>query len=323
MKSEVQEIHNREQKNFPYLINNRRDFLRTRKQCAKRWKSGMQELWDYVRYSLSQNPNIILTVPDISEFIWFPEKQTIVAKILDREHEDIAWLDHLDVIKEVMNIDMLRDKILAVYEQSPWRVQIVRDELKEIFSLDYFREHLVREPKFSSRAVEELFLLFNGYKSPDSFGYQFQNYFEMKYKNSEEAGVDLIGRDEPWFACGGMERNYLSAITQEKAGICKVNDFLLAKYFHRKWEAKKVSYLSTEDRKTRNGYIVYKDYLYAPKGDQYQQIIDAIEAWEREMYMPDLQIKAVRPVNIPKHLSLEMPFSEFLKQKFDTQNTDR
>jgi hypothetical protein len=91
-----------------------------------------------------------------------------------------------------------------------------------------------------------------------------------------------------------MERNFLEAAKLGE-GICIVNGTFYAKYYHRKWEPAKVTYLPMRTCKTSNWYIIWEDYFYSPSNWQHQSTIEAIKAGTRSITIPDLALKAVRP----------------------------
>lgn len=99
------------------------------------------------------------------------------------------------------------------------------------------------------------------------------------------------------FACGGAEKNYFEAAKEGK-GLVLVNGSLLAKFFHRRAEALKVTLVSRDSfRLASNGQVLWSDCIYAPSNGAHNSIIDAINVGQTELTIPDLVIKHVRPYN--------------------------
>ena len=110
------------------------------------------------------------------------------------------------------------------------------------------------------------------------------------------AQVRIVEPGDPGFGCGGMDRNFYEAVNRRE-GVCVINGQLIAKRFHVKGEekAKKVTYVSKNTVRTKDGCVLWKNFVYAPSEGQHQVVIDAITRGDMDIQLDDVSLKPIRP----------------------------
>ncbi len=252
-----------------------------------------EKIKEIVQVAVAGYPNSIFTVPAVVRYLTAEMQKNSALSVIWWKEQN--WLRYVAQMREFLPDEDIRLAALSIYKQSPWFFYNHADVLKQIFPNEWFRK-LIHEDTLDLRnsPLWEMFLLFNGHSLPESFGSPLDQYINEEIRNLEEENVDLMWIKEPGFACGGMEKNFLEA-AKTGEGICLVNNLFHAKYYHRKWDPAKVTYLPKGTFKTLNGYIVWRDYFYSPSNGQHWATIEAIKAGTKEITIPDLCVKAVRP----------------------------
>lgn len=272
-----------------------------RLDSSKDLKKLIRENWwdiraiqEIVRWIVVANPWAIIRAPEARTYLTAEERKVAALKILD--DSDNQWLRNAHNLRNLVADDTLRDRILKLYIKSPWLVQTQSWSIKELFPNEFFQRILEENGDFPDSKYFELFLLFNAHHDLQSYWWALRQALERRTENLSQVDVSLCWFREPGFACWWMERNYMEA-AKTGNGICLVNNTLLAKYFHRKWDAKKVSYLPVKTYTANNWYILWKDYFYSPSQKQHEMVIQAIEEGKKSIQIEHLSLKSVRPAN--------------------------
>lgn len=95
-----------------------------------------------------------------------------------------------------------------------------------------------------------------------------------------------------------MDKNFSAALELDEK-ICLINGSIIAKQFHRKGDdnaAKKISYLPARTYRSQNGFVIWENFLYAPTADQREDIEKAIKNGQKQIHIPNLRLKTVRPI---------------------------
>jgi|GEM_PF-4920207 len=184
--------------------------------------------------------------------------------------------------------DELSTRLSDIHSQHPWDFYNHAEPFSFVFPSSKLIQNL------DDKSGMKLFLFY-------CFDAPLESFSEAAQKKIKEhvdfrvVNASIGPRKESGFACGGMELNYKTAISEGK-GYCLVNDVFLAKMFHRKTEAKKVSLISRNNFKSTNNYLVWADVIYAPSNGGEKQIIDAITQGQDKLYIDDLIIRPTRPI---------------------------
>jgi hypothetical protein len=248
---------------------------------------------EIVQNAVANNPISLFTVPTVVRYLTADMQRNWALQII--QWRDQNWLRYVQQMREFLQDEDIRLAALAIYRQSPWFFYNHSDILKQIFPNEWFKKK-VNEEGLDLRKSElwNMFLLFNGHSLPESFGPPIDEFIQSSINDVWEVDVGLLWTKEPGFACGGMEKNFLEA-AKTGMGICVINESFYAKYYHRKWDPAKVTYLPKETYRTNNWYIIWEDYFYSPSNWQHWITIEAIKAGERSITINDLALKAVRP----------------------------
>jgi hypothetical protein len=203
------------------------------------------------------------------------------------------------VIREFVEDSELRKKIFEdIYHKYRWVTYTEKKNIRDLFPVSYFSELL--DDRDLNETELDLFLLFYGDNDIESIGNKNVSRYLRSLLNETKIQGCTVGKYlESGFACGGMESNYRDAV-EKNQGICLVNNVFLAKFYHRKGEAKKVSLLSRENCYSENEYPVWSRLIYAPNTDSVRKIEEAIVDNEKKIDLENLIIKAVRP-----HINLD------------------
>lgn len=255
-------------------------------------KGNSAVITDYVRRAVDKSPISMFVVPTTLRYLTAEGQRSGARTVI--EWSEPNWLRYVPQMREILTDEEIREMALEIYRKSPWFFYNHKDAIEKIFPNEWFRKLQHDWINLQSSEFWKIFLLFNWHSLPESFGSPFDKIMNKSMEWISEEEVNLLGAKEPWFACGGMEKNFLEAASNKK-WICLVNGLFHAKYYHRRSDPAKVAYLPTKRFKTRNGYIIWEDYFYSPSHGQHDAIIKAIEKWEPNITVPDLVVKAVRP----------------------------
>lgn len=243
--------------------------------------------------TLDCSPVSLLQISSLERYLSFEERREVVRKIINNT-QDIWWIRYTKKIRDYIPDEELREHVLKIYTASPWWFYTQAEALQDLFPNEYFKTLLWDNDDFEDLRMKKLFLLYNAHQAPEAFSGKLQDMLLSDVSGASLVDVDVIGYKEPWFACGGMERNYMEAMITGK-GVCLVNWTLFAKFYHSKWEPAKVSFLPAKTYKAKNGFVLWKDYFYAPSNGQHELVMEAIQRWQKTLTIPDLHTKSVRP----------------------------
>jgi len=259
-----------------------------------RGKNGRtDEIKAIVQEAVTENPVSMFIVPWVVRYLTAEIQRSSALRVMAWGEPN--WLRYAQQMREFLPDEEIRLAALAIYNQSPWFFYNHGEVLKQIFPNEWFKK-LIHDDNLDLRGnnLWNMFLLFNWHSLPESFGPPLDQAFQTETETIPQEDVDLLWTKAPGFACGWMEKNFLEA-AKSGIGICLVNGLFYAKYYHRKWSPAKVAYLPIRTCKTHNGYIIWKDYFYAPSNGQHWSTIEAIKSGSSEVVIPDLVIKWVRP----------------------------
>lgn len=225
------------------------------------------------------------------------EVRAMITRVL-HEEDPRAYLQYFDVVRRYLPDEVLRSILFDLHRKFPWIFYINARHFESLFPNEYFRRLLDSGVDFlADPYLFKVFLLFNADSSLDSFSDPLKGRLLCMLDGTDVTDTRVLTSREPGFACGGMETNYTVAASQGK-GLCLVNGVLLAKLFHRKEEvdARKVSFLPVRSVLTAGGQALWRDFLYAPSEGAHEAIAEAIEGGGRELAIPVLAVKPVRPM---------------------------
>lgn len=211
------------------------------------------------------------------------------------EKDNLNVLKYASIARDYISDKELRGELILQHEKMPWQFYINALKFSVLFPNLFFDSKFKESPELLDTNYFNLFLSYNSASPLSSFTQDMHDLLSAKIGDSKSYDVSVGGVKEAGFACGGLEDNYKAAVAQMK-GLCVVNNNFIAKLFHRRAEAKKVSLLSQASFISDNGYPVWKEIVYAPSEGQHETIIDAINSGATEVYIPNLIIKAVRPL---------------------------
>lgn len=264
---------------------------------------------------LSVDPSFIMRFEKVKSYLTQQQRQAAIDQVFI-EYSTADWLPYIAIIRDMVPDIVLREKIEEFYTASPWIVQVSKEKIKDIFPNEYFKHDIIKHNgTFGSSAKRELFLLFSGHHDFRSLDPIIQQAFIEEIENAPMINATLYWTKDPGFACGWMEKNYYHSLEKNNGNwLCIVNNVFIAKYYHRKWEASKVCYVPIETCKTENWFIIWENYFYAPSDKQHEEVIDAINNNIESIFINNLSIKAVRPVN-QKVLQSKNLYKKFLTNK--------
>lgn len=257
-------------------------------------KKGLtEEIRLVVQDAVTQHPVSMFTVPAVIRYLNAEMQRSLATQVMTWKEPN--WLRYVPQMREFLQDEEIRPAALAIYEQSPWFFYNHSEGLKQIFPNEWFKKLISEEGlDLKNSPLWNMFLLFNWHSLPESFGSPVDKFIDEAITGMSQENVSLLWIKEPGFACGGMEKNFLEA-AKSGQGICVVNDTFYAKFYHRKWDPAKVTYLPKKDFRTNNWYVVWPDYFYSPSNGQHWATIEAIKAGTKHITIPDLVVKAVRP----------------------------
>jgi hypothetical protein len=239
-----------------------------------------------------------------------------IRGVLSGDDPDV-FIKFIANARDIMPDDEIRDILCRIHETHDFVFYSNASEFKVIFPNEYFSRKLSENSDFfkDNPKMFKIFLIYNAYGPLHAFGDAVQDALLSMLDTGDETPV---GIDEPkngGFACGGMDRNFYEAVERNE-GVCLVNGLFLAKCFHTKGNARKLTYIAGKNQLTTDGHFLWRDFIYAPAEGQHKVILDAIEKGEKEVNIPDLIVKPVRPLR-GKSNSNDL-FAEFEKQNLAT-----
>jgi hypothetical protein len=251
----------------------------------------------HIDMEVEADPEIALRLCDkVQPFLSVDSIRRAMEIVMSGDHPE-RYLPYLKSVQNFFPDEELRERLVKVHHSHPWMFYSHSGNLKELFPNEYFRRLMDQGVDiFANPDLLRIFQLYNAQMPILSYNAKIRDRLRLLLETQEQADVFIEAPKEPGFACGGMEKNYRQGARTQQ-GLCLVNNgLLLAKYFHAKGDAKKVSYLARRTQETEEGYILWKDYLYAPTEGQHAFVIDALENGKHEVTIPHLMIKPVRPL---------------------------
>lgn len=208
------------------------------------------------------------------------------------ESDLVNILKSLKELSKYLNRNELSEILKTAYALGSWRFFTLLD--KDFLSSLYPKSF---EWDMSDEFQRNLFVHLYGNHSVSSFDdLPVSSYFSTLPMYLSDVVISNEVKSAG-FACGGAEKNYFEAAKEGK-GLVLVNGSLLAKFFHRRAEALKVTLVSRDSfRLASNGQVLWSDCIYAPSNGAHNSIIDAINEGQTELTIPDLVIRHVRPYN--------------------------
>lgn len=276
-------------------LRNPGDMNRLVREC----NGNREEIVQYLELEIEADPEAVLRLADrVQPYLTVEVIRTAMERVMATDHPE-SYLPYLKSVQNFFPDEDLRTRMIGVHHSHPWMFYTHGRSLRELFPNEYFRR-LVDEGLdiFKNEDLLRIFQLYNAQMAIVSFNEKMQRHMRSLLDTEEQADVYIEQSKEAGFACGGMEKNYLQA-AREGRGLCTVNGGqLLAKHFHAKGadKAKKVSYVAPKTQETMEGYMLWKDYLYAPTDGQHTAVISALEAGERDVTIPHLTVKPIRPM---------------------------
>ena len=210
------------------------------------------------------------------------------------EEDRVVLLKNINQARALIPEEDLRRHLTQIHKTNPKQFYNDADSFKCFFTPHYFEEAFGNYSLADDQDFFSLFLTYFAGTPLISFKPGTRSILEEKVGDKEIS--TLVGEHrEQGFACGGMEKNFYDAIMKGK-GVTIVNDHLMAKFHHRKGDSKKVSFISDDNYRTNNGYVLWENMFYAPSGDVHSQIANAITEGEKSIQVPDLIVRPVRPI---------------------------
>jgi hypothetical protein len=262
------------------------------KKIVKKHNWNIDQIKNYIVEILNKKPNLILKDSNVSRYLQWDEIKKRLEEIILKDNNRVFWLSF---IQKYIEKDRLISLLHAEYEKSPWLFFRYIEKIRPLFDDKYFenKAHILKT-EFLEVPIWKIFLLLNGHRPIFSFWENIQFAIKNVIDNSPLVDININWFTEPGLACGGMEANYIEAARNNK-WLCMVNNIFLAKFYHRKWEAKKVAYLPCSNYITKDWIILRKDCFYTPSKQQHHIVIDSIQAWQNNIIISDLCVKLVRP----------------------------
>lgn len=266
-------------------------------QKAIKRNAGSPEALRVAVFELIDGGSAVDLLPHMSGLLrpYFSSDEVLEIIKPDIDSNPELVLNNVAELRHFFPDEDLRARLLLIHAKSPWTFYIKAEGMKDLFSVDFFKEQIKDNDFDFEDNLFRLFQLFYSSASLGAFGETIRRSLEERLEGAPEINVRVGEMREPGFACGGMERNYLEA-SKSGAGLCLVNGCFLAKYFHRKGDAKKVSIIADQNYRTINGGVIWEGYLYAPTNGQHAQMMEAIEQGEKEIHISNLVLRPSRPM---------------------------
>lgn len=79
-----------------------------------------------------------------------------------------------------------------------------------------------------------------------------------------------------------------------------------------------MSFLPAKTYKAKNGFVLWKDYFYAPSNGEHALVMEAIQREQKTLTIPDLHAKSVRPcIDMTSESVLALADEEMTKEVID------
>ncbi|MFT4326556.1 MAG: hypothetical protein ACMXYK_03585 [Candidatus Woesearchaeota archaeon] len=261
-------------------------------KCIKDYGCDGKEKVRREIYALAQNGrdtdyvSMVRQLKNIKGFFLGDELNTLLA--VAKMQDPFVIMREYEQVSELIPDEDIREQSIDLHSKFPWEFYINSGAVKHLFNSEFFG---------SDERFYELFPIFLNYHAGGmvrSFSKSLQDKL-VPMLNNIEVPVSIADRREQGFACGGMEKNYYDALLKGE-GLTLVNDFFLAKMYHRKGNPKKVSLIAKGNATSSNGYPVWEDVIYAPSCCCHEKICDAISQNKSAVDMNELTIRPVRPL---------------------------
>ncbi len=268
-------------------------------KLVARYAGNRDEIVAELEREVQGDPEVVLRLADkVQPFLSVDIIRSAMLTVMAADHPE-RYLPYLHKVQNFFPDEELRERMRGVHRTHPWMFYTHGQTLKPLFPNEYFKRQMDQGIDiFRDPDLRSIFLLFNAPMAIASYGENIRDRMRRMLDTEEQADVYMEQAKEPGFACGGMEKNFLQA-AREGRGLCTVNGGqLLAKHYHAKGadKAKKVSYVAPGNQETVEGYMLWRDYIYAPTDGQHVPIIQALERGDRDVTIEHLTVKPVRPL---------------------------
>ncbi|MFO0780763.1 MAG: hypothetical protein U0519_02640 [Candidatus Gracilibacteria bacterium] len=245
---------------------------------------------------IDRDPTSVLPVLDaMTRYFNVSAIRAMLGKVIELQ-DPRAYVKHMPEIGRFLeDPDKIRKHFISYHAKNPWYFYCYKDQLKDFFTPGYFEELLTSGVDFfNDPQLFAIFRIFNADVAVEAQPAIIQVRLRALVPKESELGATVLAAREPGFACGGLEKNYMEAKARGE-GLCVVNGEYMAKKFHRKSEAKKVTLVPKETRRSADTFV-WADHVYAPSQGMHQDIEEALNEGKKEVELPHLAIRPVRPL---------------------------
>lgn len=121
-----------------------------------------------VMETLGATPTTFFAIPAMERYLTFEDRREIVRRLINNS-SDNGWIRYVRKMRDYIPDDELREKVLAIFHNSPWWFYTQSEEMRELFPNEYFKNLLGERGRFKDPKMFDLFLLYNAHQSPDAF----------------------------------------------------------------------------------------------------------------------------------------------------------
>lgn len=248
----------------------------------------------FITQKVQENPLHLVQNPEAWKYLEKTIVEEAAKKILE-EYSIHDWMRYAVNLTTYVPIDDVREKILENFSRNPKSLQDSAEKIRELFHEDYFEQKLSQPTNRKQDAIISLLLLFHSFKQLNSYHHRTREILKEKSQYAPMIDAVVLWEKSPfWFSCWWMEENFRKAAKNDE-WLCLINGGFFAKFYHANAEALKVTYLPAKTYVAQNWFIIWEDFFYAPTKDDHQKIQKAIKKWQDQLFIPDMQIKAIRP----------------------------